>query len=154
MHQVALARDASSPPQVVAAAPTPKGVVLEVGAGFGDLRIANHGPAMALRSAVVVEMQREEGWVALPVSNLFLRRSCQRADVPDCVELAPGASLDMVPWTGRLCLSQCMTHCRFDGAEEPGTYRFVVSSCEGTQTVVSSAFEGTARPLIGHVGGQ
>jgi hypothetical protein len=148
VHQIALGRDASPPPPVVAAVPAPTGVVLEVGAGFGDLRIINHGPATALRSAVVVEMQREKGWVPLPISNLFLRASCQRTDAPDCVDLAHGASLEMVPWTGRLCLSQCMTHCRLDGAEEPGAYRFVVSSCEGTQTFVSSAFEGTGRPLI------
>jgi hypothetical protein len=117
------------------------GVKIELGAGFGEFSVSSSGPAISLNSTVVVERKENEKWVRASVTNLRLREVCGANKLPHSREVKPDEKINAVPWTGKFCSSQCPSHCRLDGPAPPGIYRFVVTSCDGTQTFSSPEFE-------------
>lgn len=116
-------------------------VSIELGEHFGEFTLINHGQALCLKTTVVVEQKTEKQWKSIPVSNLKLRSECRAQPEPDHIELGAKSILHPVAWTGRYCSSQCPSSCRLDGEVSAGTYRFVISTCDGRQTFVSPSFE-------------
>lgn len=89
------------------------------------VRVQNHGAAVArLRGRVSVQRQNGDTWEEL--TGVFgLRPHCQ-AEVPDCLDLAPGGELLPPAWLGTRGDAQCACNrC----APVDGTVRFVVRSC-------------------------
>jgi hypothetical protein len=117
------------------------GVKVELGAGFGEFSVSNQGPAISLNSIVVVERKENEKWVRASVTSLHLREVCGATKLPRCREVKPNEKINAVPWTGKFCSSQCPSHCRLDGPAPPGSYRFVVTRCDGRETFSSPEFE-------------
>lgn len=138
----------SGAPSVGAAAEAPpQNVSVELGDGFGALRVSSHGANRRLRSAIGVEQRVGEVWQALPITRLLLRTTCDVLHgYPECMALEPGAAMTVAPWTGRLCMAQCPTSCRLDSEAPQGVYRFVVTDCEGGQRFVSRDFDKPAQP--------
>ena len=116
-------------------------VAVELGSGFGEFSVSNHGPAISLNSTVVIERKENQKWVRTGVTNLRLREACEAARVPPCRQVKPNERIIAVPWTGRFCSSQCPSHCRLDSPAPAGIYRIVVTSCDGKQTFSSPEFE-------------
>jgi len=126
---------------LAAAAASGPEMQIELTGKFGEFRLVNRGAALQLSSAVTVEQKVNGEWKDAPVTNFYLIPSCTQGPVPDCVSLAAKASLRPVPWRGNYCSSQCPANCNLDGPVPPGTYRYVVTSCDHKQRFVSAAFE-------------
>lgn len=141
-HQVILALLAMGG---CARAQTPAAPVIEVRLldGFGAFEVVNRGAAVSLESAVVVEQQSSGAWKKIPVTNFYLIARCQTGFKQKCVSFAGGATLKPVPWRGWHCYSQCPSSCRVDGPAPPGTYRFVVTTCDGRHRFESKPFAKT-----------
>lgn len=108
---------------------------------FGEFRVINRGEAIQLNSNVKVQQKTTGGWQDAPVSNLRLGVTCEVGTATECTTLVAGASLQPPSWTGSYCSSQCLSNCNLDGPAPPGTYRYVISSCDGKRRFVSPAFE-------------
>ena len=119
----------------------PAQVNIELPGAFGEFRLVNRGPAVRLNSVVKVQRKVDGAWQDAPVANLYLIQSCAPAAPPECVELAAGARLKPVPWTGNSCSSQCVQNCNLDGALPAGAYRFLVTTCDRKRRFVSPQFE-------------
>ncbi len=115
--------------------------VIELSPSFGAFSVTNPGAAASLASAVKVQRLADGKWVDANVTNLYLIETCGAAPPPVCRKLAPKEKVKALPWTGRFCASQCPGSCRLDGPAPPGTYRFVVKSCDGKETFVSPEFK-------------
>lgn len=116
-------------------------ITIELGQRFGEFIVINHGSALLIQSAVVVEQELGGKWQKIPISNLELREVCLTSPSPSCIELGANATLRPVPWTGNFCSSQCPVPCRLDNATPPGTYRFVIAPCYGKRVYTSPPFE-------------
>lgn len=102
------------------------------------IRVENRGDASTeLGRTVRVERQTDGGWDAVDV-ELSLRYSCED-EAMECVTLAPGATYLPPPWLGTIGQAQC--ECERCAAAEPGTYRFVLQSCNGAHVVEGESFE-------------
>jgi hypothetical protein len=82
--------------------------------------------------------------------RLVARCDTRRPEKPaarDCIDLAAGAKLAPVPWTGMSCSSQCNGDCDKNAPLAAGDYRLVVKTCDGATTVAGAAFhfDGRAR---------
>jgi len=125
--------------------PSLPSVSVELGTDFGRFQVVNRGPATLLRTSVAIEKRVGETWEPTPVSRLLLRPDCEgHAELPECISLAADSAMNVAPWTGRLCMSQCPTSCRLDGVAPDGFYRIIVSTCDGTRTFESAAFKKVA----------
>lgn len=93
------------------------------------LSVANHGTSdVALRTSVAMEVETNGVFAAGPSgAALALRYDCEHAQ-DDCVTLAPGGEL--LPPS---CASSSVP-------TEPGSYRLVVTTCDGAHRVESNAF--------------
>lgn len=116
-------------------------IEVKLSGGFGAFQIVNHGPLLRLSSAVEVEQRTDGVWKSARVANLLLIPKCESGAAPECVSLSTGATLQPVPWRGNYCYSQCPVSCDLDGPLPAGTYRFVVTTCDGKQRFASPAFE-------------
>lgn len=117
-------------------------ITVNLGQRFGEFIVINHGAGTSLQSTVIIEERSGGKWIHIPVSNMELRKSClPTSSYPECIELAADSTLRPVPWTGRYCYSQCPNACRLDGPAPPGTYRFVITSCDGKHTYASPPFK-------------
>lgn len=109
-----------------------------------SLRVENTDPGdFPARLRAAIEVQRRVGgrWQRVSAAGLTLRENCA-TEAPECVTLAPRASLTAAPWTGMLGDAQC--RCTRCGPAPAGTYRFVVSTCEAClapHSFESEAFE-------------
>ncbi len=107
-------------------------------------QLVNHGPSIELKSTVTIERQVRGRWNDAGIKNFFLVERCSEDwdhTIPRCVSLAAGAVLQPAPWQGYSCYSQCPTSCDSNVVSPPGTYRFVVESCEGQRQIVSPPFQ-------------
>ncbi len=118
------------------------GVLVELGRNFGEFSVVNRGSTISLNSAVTVEQKVNGKWVRASVTNLYLRETCGAQPQP-CRRLEHNDRITAVQWTGKFCSSQCPVPCRLDGPAPPGTYRFVVTSCDGKDTFASPEFKKT-----------
>lgn len=95
------------------------------------IAIENHAEAaVSLARELVVEVQSGDSWSAVTTAGLSLRSSCD-AEAPECVTLQPGAELYPPEWLGTQGDAQCI--CTRCVPVESGTYRFVVTTCEGAR---------------------
>ena len=111
-------------------------------------QLVNLGPSIELISTVTIERQVSGRWNDAGIKNFFLAGTCPSSEdwpskntIPRCVSLAAGAVLQPAPWLGYSCYSQCPTSCDSNLASPPGTYRFVVESCDGQRQIVSPPFQ-------------
>ena len=109
-------------------------------------QLVNLGPSIELKSTVTIERQVSGRWRDEEIKNFFLVETCpSRRDWPSpnprCVSLAAGAVLQPAPWRGYSCDLQCPTSCDKNVVSPPGTYRFVVESCDGQRQIVSPPFQ-------------
>ena len=125
---------------MLAASAVPQ-IEIQLPGKFGEFRVINRGETIQLNSTVKVQQKTPGGWQDAPVTNLRLRASCEAGAATECMTLAAGASLQPPSWTGSYCSSQCLSNCNLDGPAPPGTYRYVISSCDGEHKFVSPPFE-------------
>jgi hypothetical protein len=125
-----------------AAQPAGDGAVeVQLLGNFGAFQVVNHGAAIQLGSLVKVEAKVHGEWKDSLVANLYLIPKCASGAAPKCLSLAAGQTLQPVPWRGNYCYSQCPEPCDLDGPVPPGSYRFVVSTCDRKRQFVSAPFE-------------
>ena len=101
------------------------------------ISVTNRGAStVELRSALAVEVL-ENGAFVPSRSALSLRYDCAH-EASACVTLAPGAELVPPEWLGTWGDTQCV--CTRCGPVDPGTYRFVATTCDGASRVEGTAF--------------
>jgi hypothetical protein len=107
---------------------------------------ANSKSAAAMRSLGMRDAGN--GWLVLATEKVWLRSACG-VEPPECVTVAPGETLETVPWNSILLYD---AQCPKPGLVGPppaavpiapeGRYRFVVTSCdEPATTFMSDVFE-------------
>ncbi|NOY91381.1 MAG: hypothetical protein GXP55_09230 [Deltaproteobacteria bacterium] len=102
-----------------------------------------HGGTARLARTIGVEREVDGRFEPVgSVAGLELRADCQ-TPAPECVEIVVGAELRPPPWLGTLGDAQCI--CTRCAPAPAGTYRFVLTSCDGRQRVESPAFELASR---------
>lgn len=122
--------------------PAPVVVVRGTPGGGGQVTIdvENRGTELArLAPAIAVERERGDGsFEAVDgIASLTLRPDC-RTEPPACVELAPGAVLHPPEWLGTHGDAQCI--CTRCAPVEAGTYRFVLTTCDGAHRLEGVSF--------------
>lgn len=131
---------AEEPPRP--AGPRPTLAIVGTPAAVGQhvaISITNRGSSAAeLGASLAIEVERDGTFVATEqASALTLRYDCAH-DAPACLTLAPGAELLPPEWLGTWGDMQCI--CTRCGPVEPGTYRFVVTTCDGAHRVEGTPF--------------
>lgn len=109
---------------------------------LGSFEIENTGDDTELDAKVSIERKEGEKWTPLPSHiQLELIENCDtKKTTPSCLSLNKGEKISPVPWTGFSCNVQCFKACRKNGYLGPGTFRFVVSSCDKKQKFYSPDF--------------
>jgi len=96
------------------------------------LAIANTGrEAISISAQPVLQVDRDGGWQDVTPVDL----SCAYPQ-PKCVTLAPGEGTS-AEWLGMTC-GRCI--CHGNGLAQPGSYRLVARSCDGTRDALGAAF--------------
>lgn len=140
----AIAGTASVAPKPVATARPAKDApkVVTTIIGPGQLEVEANGVSLA--SDVVIDGKgRGETSAFKPVITnepYLLAESCGARPAPGACS-TPDHPIHPVAWTGMTCGSQCPTGCRANVPVGPGTFRFVVSSCDRKTTYPSPEFE-------------
>lgn len=110
-----------------------------VNVGGGRFAIENGGDAPArVKLAAAIERKTDTGWTPLYIDvrdGYRLVEECPRreAQLDACVDVAAHGELDPARWTGFNCSGQCNMICRANAYEGPGTFRLVVSTCDGAR---------------------
>lgn len=112
----------------------------ERGSGGDVVPVVEARGEAPVRVKRAIALERRDGgrWVAVNVRDLTLRADCARP-AGACITLVRGGGLRPPPWNGKASgAGQC-------GAPEgrdapPGTYRFVLESCEGDGRVQGEPF--------------
>ncbi len=107
----------------------------------GEIELAvDHrgGSTVRLRPTVRVEHSVDGSFRPLDVSGLSLRADCATPP-PECIELAAGGGLRPPAWNGRSGAGQCVGASAGSAAPN-GTYRVVVTSCDGSARATSEPF--------------
>jgi|HubBroStandDraft_1064217.scaffolds.fasta_scaffold196546_2 hypothetical protein len=135
-----LAATAQALPQSAAA------LRLELTNETGGLRLVNSGAEpLMIRSAIAVEKEEGHDWVTIATEYRAVAQ-CGRQSSVDPVEIAPGATLTIVPWRGFSCSGQCDAVCRANVYYGPGAFRFIVTTLPGGQRSTSPTFLLPPRP--------
>ncbi|MBK8013058.1 MAG: hypothetical protein IPK13_17095 [Deltaproteobacteria bacterium] len=106
--------------------------------GPGALVVRNRTDhPIRLRWAADIERLSDETWT-VERAHLFLFGACPEPDAPPtgCVTVPARGTVRVQPWTGYFGCAQCDV-CRKNVPAAPGTYRFVVWSCDGRTRVES-----------------
>ena len=101
------------------------------------------GDDVELSREVIVE-RNGDGGTAL---TLQLIEMCGAPDAGACVSIPARATFTPVAWTGMSCDSQCPRPCRANYHLGPGTFRFVVRTCDGRRHWESAWFSLPAAKL-------
>ena len=105
----------------------------------GSVSVSNSGPAIQVKRRIVIEQKSAGKWV--PTDAYYdLIGYCGDAAKQDCRELKRG-TIEVVPWNGYSCSGQCVRPCRSNSYLGPGTFRFVVVTCDGKQRFEGAPFE-------------
>ena len=96
------------------------------------------------RREIRVERSASGAWQDIGVGLLYLRERCESAggglvEPSACVAIAPGATFRAAAWTHMTGDAQCA--CEECGPAGAGSYRFVVTACEGGASFETAAFE-------------
>lgn len=109
----------------------------------GAFQIANMGDEIDLSRDVIVERNGDGGTAV----TLQLIDTCGAPDAGACVSIPARGTFTPVAWTGTSCDSQCPRPCRANVYLGPGTFRFVVKSCDGRRHWESAWFSLPAAKL-------
>jgi hypothetical protein len=112
----------------------------------GAVAVENHGAAIRLRHRLVVEQLFDGTWHDTGAYVDLVEACDERGSAETCRELRSGATLTMVPWDGTACDGQCPRPCRSNSYLGPGTFRFVVESCDRKQRFAGAPFRMPASP--------
>lgn len=117
-------------------------VQVVLGSNFGDFSVVNHGNPTSLKSNVEVQQLVGGAWQNRGVQELHVMSACPADDkpAPSCRSIGHDEAVVAVPWTGHVCYSQCPRSCFGEGKALPGTYRYVIKSCDQHRTFMSPAF--------------
>ena len=109
----------------------------------GNFEVVNESSEdVALSYNVEVQSLGNGGWQNTQTGMRLVCNGDQR-QIPDCMTLHGGESMRPPPWSGSSCgapLSDCPLSCRTVFPLPPGTFRFIVASCSGSESVVGPAF--------------
>jgi hypothetical protein len=116
--------------------------------GLGRFEIANAGAAsVSLSVHASIERKSASGTFEAIESRFDVGKGyrlveqCRSTDDAPCVDVAAGATLVPVRWSGFNCSAQCNGTCRANSFEGPGTFRLVVSACDGSGKIAGPTFE-------------
>ena len=105
----------------------------------GAFQIENIGPPVRLSGEVHIEQQVGRQWQELaPVIHLI--ESCWASVTQECPEIDPHKVITPVPWSGFSCSVQCPTKCKKNAYLGPGTFRFVLTTCDKSRKFYSDPF--------------
>ena len=105
----------------------------------GSFEVENRGPAIAMYSQVIVQEMVEGKWQDR-ATDLILSETCDWNPKAGCRTLGQGAKLRPPAWNGLICSGQCPLGCRANAYLGPGSFRFVVMSCDQKQRFYGPAF--------------
>jgi hypothetical protein len=105
----------------------------------GMVEVENRGPAINLRSQLIVQQMDQGAWHDGAI-DLLLSETCVWNPQPGCQTMAHGAKLRPVRWNGMSCSGQCPQGCRATIYLGPGSFRFVVTTCGGKQRFFGPPF--------------
>ena len=112
-------------------------LALEIPGAPGSLRLVNRDGRPVGIGAVQVQWRDGGTWTRVTTEFNAVAACGRRA----ALEIAPGASLDVVPWRGFSCSGQCNRTCRaniyFGGST---VFRFVVTTAPLGEQVASPTF--------------
>lgn len=110
-------------------------------AARGHSLVIENGTSAPVRMQreIVVERETSGSWEHVEASWLLLRSSCTDPEPPACVEIAPGATLRVAPWTDMIGDAQC--DCEECGPAGAGRYRMAITRCDGGARVETASFE-------------
>jgi hypothetical protein len=124
----------------------PPALRLELTKETGGLRLVNSGSEpLMIRSAIAVEKEEGHDWVSIATEYHAVAQCGPRSAVAP-VDIAPGATLTVVPWRGFSCSGQCDAVCRANVYYGPGAFRFIVATLPGGQRFTSPKFLLPPRP--------
>ena len=136
-----LASLSCSPPSRAEPLPGAAPVVVTNLASPGAFSVRNASPQeVRVAREVIVERQTAGKWEQI-VAPVELVQRCENPPAGSCIALAGSATIRPVPWNGYSCAPQCPGSCRANVYAGPGTFRFVVTSCDRTQRFTGPAFE-------------
>jgi hypothetical protein len=116
-------------------------VTVTNGASPGAFSLRNEGSrGEELARDVAVERRNGELWERMN-APVELIQSCDQARGASCMTLPAGATWRPIGWNGFSCGPQCPSSCRANIYLGPGTYRFVVNSCDRTRQFTGPPFE-------------
>jgi hypothetical protein len=104
------------------------------------LVIENHTRTpLSLKRAITVT----HGGQRVAAESLFIRTNCSNPngsiyEPPACVDLAPGESIRVAPWTDMIGDSQCA--CEECGPVARGDYELSIESCDGARHWTTAPF--------------
>jgi hypothetical protein len=103
--------------------------------------VENHGQSQTVRVHVEVEQRDGEKWKDTG-TNVKLVERCTEAEADQtCRNLPAGARLTVAPWNGMDVGGQCPESHSIDENIGPGTFRFVVTSCDGKDRFEGDPFD-------------
>jgi hypothetical protein len=112
----------------------------------GAFEIENTGERIELAWDVRVQQKKGDAWEDRVVEDLRLVEDCQTPPAAPCRTLEKGTRVRPVPWTGFSHTAQCQKAARANVYLGPGTFRFVVSSCDGARKYYGDPFQLPERP--------
>jgi len=105
--------------------------------GNGHAAIVHNGAGATVMLQREIVVHRVGDATPIETAGLYLRDSCQ-GDPPECVALAPGATLRAVPWDDEVGDAQC--ECTKCGEAPAGQYTFTITRCADGAPVTSAPF--------------
>lgn len=98
---------------------------------------------VSLKTQARIEKLTGQGWESV-FDQFWLVEDCGVvARLPACVTLGPGAVLRPVAWNGYSCSGQCERSCKKNVDRLPGTFRLVVTLCNGEELTSAPFSMGT-----------
>lgn len=114
-------------------------LTLSLGALPGSLTITDAGAStVTFRSAIRIETESAGSWSRVPAEMQATPSCSVRAG--GTVTLDAGARMDVQPWTGFTCGTQCVSTCRMNVYVGGGTFRFAVEVAPDWHVVTSRPF--------------
>jgi hypothetical protein len=104
------------------------------------------GRVRSLRRSLTIEQQFEGAWQDAGLNGLSLQPGERGQASQACISVPPGGTIPIGPWDGRTCHGEC----RQSYYMGPGTFRYVVASCDGTERIAGPPFELPTEPPPGH----
>lgn len=117
-----------------------KTIIITNLAAPGAATVTNNGGHLKLRRGLIVEEKTNRTWRATNAS-CTVSNNCGEAYMSACRDMTPHATVTLVPWNGFSCSGQCEESCDKNEYLGPGTFRFVVVTCDGKQRFEGPAFE-------------